>query len=207
MIFRYLLPSILLLLVFCNRSDPGDIPLRDDLTVEIDGLFKDQEWRNAKRVELTPNNILYLAQTEEYLFLGVQNQENVARYVDVYLEGEAMGMLNLHASMQLGERQLHPGWNDTVPAWNWGNHSGWMANVVEFSTKAESASFLESIKPYQGQEFRISKKKLRDGNAKLRLEVKDFIGEASDIIFPENSTRNTSSQWFDLVLAMPEGAD
>ena len=132
--------------------------------------------------------------------MGINNKENVGRYVDLYLENESIGIVNLHASMQLGERKLIDSWNDTIPAWSWGNNNGWTANVVEPLNKGGEGSFLASVKPYQGHEFQISKKKIKDKKLKIRLEIKDFIGQAEDIIFPVDSKRNETENWLKVVM-------
>ncbi len=97
--------------------------------------------------------------------------------------------------LQLGERQLVGDWNDAVPAWDWGNNINWTANVVEVLNDDDEISFLESVKPYQGHEFRIAKKKIGGKNVRIRLEIKDFVGQSDDIVFPVTSVRKKTENW------------
>lgn len=195
---KYIIFALVIVLISCNNK--SDIPIISNANIEIDGLFTEGDWNNSRTIALTSNNILYLAQSGDYLFLGIKNDENVGRYVDLYLENEAIGIVNLHASMALGERELSDNWNDTIPAWNWGNNTHWTANIIEVISEDEEIPFLESVKPYQGHEFRISKKKIRDTKVKIRFEIKDFVGEANDIIFPIKSARSNSEKWLKVEL-------
>ncbi|MEQ9427044.1 MAG: hypothetical protein RJQ09_21660 [Cyclobacteriaceae bacterium] len=191
--FIWLLAS---LLVSCTRSSQEQIPFNSDLNIQIDGQFGSSEWSQPQILELTPHNFLYLIHDEDYLYIGINNQEQVGRYVDLYLFNESMGIINLHASMQLGERELVGNWNDTIPKWNWGNQKNWMANTVEVVNEDEDLTFLESVRPYEGHEFRISKEKIQRSDLKMWIEVKDFMGQANDIIFPANSDPVKTETWF-----------
>ncbi len=103
--------------------------------------------------------------------------------------------------MQLGERVLNKGWNDTLPAWNWGNNIDWLANKIEFGEKGRKSTFRESFKHYEGHEFRIAKRKFSSNHVKIRIEIRDFDGQAKDIIFPDNSERYNLENWFNLQLS------
>ncbi len=180
----------------CDELNSTDIPFSSKINIQIDGLFNKEDWSNSKVIELTSNNSLYLIQDKDNLFLGIQNKENVARYIDLYIDNESIGTINLHASMQLGERQLIDEWSDTIPEWNWGNNTNWTANKVEVVSEDEKIPFIESLKSYDGHEFQISKKKINNKKVKIRLEIKDFVGQADDIIFPINSERKRTDNWF-----------
>ncbi len=168
--------------------------------MEIDGFLNLDEWQDSKIINMSEDNTLYLCQSEEFLFIGIKHNEEIRRYVDLYLENDAIGTINLHASMQLGERNLTGQWSDTAPGWNRGNNTDWNANTVSFTSGSLQGSFLESLKDYQGHEFQISKKRLIKNQFKLRIEVRDFDGEAEDIQFPSTSTRVESTGWFDIDL-------
>ncbi len=191
---------LVILWTSCTTQIVGTIPFDTDVKMQIDGLFGEEEWSKAKLVRITPNNSLYLIQNQKYLFLGVRNNEKVGRYLDLYLENDSIGAINLHASMQLGERQLTEDWNDTIPKWNWGNNREWTANMVGFLDDNEHHSFLESVRPYQGFEFQISKKKIRSKKVRIRLEIKDFVGQADEIIYPIESHRKIANDWLFLEL-------
>ncbi len=192
---RYIIILLILLFISCEKSNSDNIPFGSKIDIRIDGLFDEEDWNISKTIHLTPNNYLYFIQNEDYLFLGIYNDENVGRYVDLYVDNDSIGTINLHASMQLGERQLIDNWNDTIPVWNWGNNVNWTANKVEVVNEDEEISFLESVKPYQGYEFQISKEKIRSKKVKIRIEIKDFVGQADDIVFPINSKRERTENW------------
>ena len=187
-------------LTFCSKPEITEIPFRSKVDIEVDGVFGAEEWDGAQTFQVTPTNFVSLFQNENYLFLGIRNKEHVSRYVDLYIANDAIGTTNLHASMQLGERQLIDHWNDTTPAWNWGNNIDWEANIVEVENEDETISFLESVKPYEGHEFQISKRKLKGEQVKIRIEIKDFVGQASDVIFPAASERYNTEHWFVITL-------
>ena len=192
---KYLSVLFVILWTACSPSDAPDIPWVQKATIKIDGLFDSTEWKQSSTIRLTPNNCLYLMQDEESLFLGLRHNEDVKRYVDLYFHNDSIGTINLHASMQLGERVLKDRWNDTIPGWSWGNNTYWMANRVEIRKEANENPFPENLNPYEGHEFQISKKKLKGKQIKLRLEIRDFMGKASDLSFPVHSQRYQTDQW------------
>ncbi len=192
-----ILRNIILLVLFtsCTNSNSIFIPSGSQTDITIDGIFNSEEWEESTTVNITENNTLYLIQNEDYLFLGVRNNENLGRYVDMYITNDSIGVLNLHASMQLGERALGITWNDTMPAWNWGNNTNWSANEVKVIDESEQITFLESVEFYQGFEFKIAKDKIQSKISKIRIEIKDFMGKEDEIIFPLNSERSNTDNW------------
>ncbi len=195
LLFLFLTPSLL-----SSQSINDDIPYLPDFQLKIDGMFHESAWQSAKNISLTDSNRFYLAQNDTLIFLGMYHEGVQSKYVDLFLSNESIGTINLHASMQLGERQLTANWDDSSPAWNWGNNTLWTANHVEMINHSKDIPLMESIKPYQGYEFQIDKRKLQGTKAKIRLEVRDFQGKSEDLIFPENSTRKHTAQWFELIL-------
>ena len=172
------------------------VPLLPDAGIQPDGNFDEKVWRQARKVKLAEHTTLYLFQNQDALFIGVKNEDGARRYTDVYFHNEAIGTVNLHASMQLGERGLTANWDDSTPAWNWGNNSQWQANTAKLDeTKDKQLPFSDRLQPYQGQEFRIDKAKLKAEQVRLRLEVRDFMGEAEAISYPKESTRADVNSW------------
>lgn len=188
------------LLTSCNNASLTDVPSISMVKIQIDGIFNANEWNKSKAIEITLDNSLYLMQDKDYFYLGIKITEDVGRYIDLYVDNDSIGMINLHASMQLGERQLTDNWSDTIPAWNWGNNIKWTANNVKVVNESEQLPFLESVERYEGFEFQISKSKIRSKKVKIRLEIKDFVGQASEIVFPLNSDRMKTEGWFLLEL-------
>lgn len=189
--------SVVLLLA-CNSSNGTKIPSVSNPKLQTDGLFQEEAWNRSRSVQITTKHTLYLMQDANDLYLGVKSDEDTGRYLDLYLHNDSIGTINIHASFQLGERKLERQWDDEVPAWNWGNNAGWMANKVESVSEVEDLPFLDSVKPYEGFEFRISKAKIKNDKARVRLEIRDFRGQAGDIVFPPDSERLTTENWFEL---------
>lgn len=102
--------------------------------------------------------------------------------------------------MQLSQRQLGTVWNDTIPKWNWGNNHNWKANKVKIISNNQTMTFIETVARYEGFEFKIAKSKLKSNTSKIRLEIKDFIGKDDDIVFPIDSERLNTKNWFKLEL-------
>jgi len=197
---KYIILLSVVLLTSCKTSRSTDVPSISKIKIRIDGFFNVEEWDKSKIIDITSNNSLYLIQDDDYLFLGIKNNEDVGRYIDLYLDNDSIGTINLHASMQLGERQLYGNWNDTIPGWNWGNNLKWTANIVEVVNETDQITFLESVENYEGFEFQISKNKIRSKKVRIRFEIKDFVGQASEIVFPLNSVRMKTEDWLLLEL-------
>ena len=191
---------LLSLVSFISCIDSNNISLKSNINIQIDGLFNEQDWKDAKLVNITDSTMLYLMQNNTELYLGIRNRDSVSRYVDLYIDNDSNGTINFHASMQLGERLLSGNWNDTIPAWSWGNNDQWYANKVVIINNNENISFQESLKPYEGYEFKISKRKIIGKDIRIRIEIRDFEGKADDIIFPLNSKRMNEENWYSLKL-------
>ncbi len=192
---------IALLTSLAHSSRAQQIPSSQSVSIEIDGFLDEEEWKQPQKVTCGPQHQLLLLQDEQHLYIGIKGDEKeFARYVDLYLETRTMGMINLHASMQLGERLLTENWNDTIPQWNWGNNTNWEANTVQVISDDENIPFIESLKPYEGFEFRISKKKLGEETVRIRIEIKDFLGQTDGVVYPSASLRNETDQWLQLDL-------
>ena len=84
-------------------------------TITIDGFFQEAVWSSAFKINLADSATLYLAQTKEDLLIGVHHRAGFTSYTDVFIKTNQL--LNLHASMQLGERILpnDNSWNDEYP--------------------------------------------------------------------------------------------
>ncbi|WP_298895137.1 hypothetical protein [uncultured Psychroserpens sp.] len=195
---KYVALISLTLLVSCN--DFNEIPLKSNIDIQIDGLLKEKDWEDSKIITVTPSTTLFYIEDEVNLFIGIRNTDSINRYIDLYINNDSIGTINLHASMQLGERVLGDHWNDTIPTWDWGNNKDWISNNVEIVNHNENMSFKESIVPYEGFEFKISKRKIKSKKNRIRIEIKDFLGEAQDIVYPSDSERNTKENWNPILL-------
>jgi hypothetical protein len=185
---------LLIPLVACNEGLTNKVP-KQTASIEIDGILKDTEWGNSKIISSNESVQIMLTQNDSFFYIGVRKEKEIARYVDVYIY-DGTKLLNLHASMQLGERLLQGDWNDTIPTWNWGNNKLWTANHVSIVSKDEQLPFSKQTNAYDGYEFIIKKEMIENIELKLMLEIKDFTGEQSMVIFPDRAIRHNYSEWF-----------
>jgi len=185
---------LIVTMISCQDVSEVKVPSTKEVFIKLDGQIDENEWDGSRTVDISPDLRLQLLQTTEDFHLAVRNKENVARYVDVFIKKDSGKLINLHASMQLGERLLTGAWNDTIPEWNWGNNTEWSANTVEIISHNDEVLFREIVKPYDGFEFRISKKWITESFL-LRIEIKDFEGKEDDVVFPSGSKRDSFNNW------------
>jgi hypothetical protein len=99
--------------------------------------------------------------------------------------------------MQIGERLLTGNsWTDSEPAWRWGNHIDWIASEAKIDPhKDRDLPLAERFIPYDGMEFQLRRSRFGGKQWRVRVEVRDFTGRLSDIIFPGGSERRNASRW------------
>lgn len=175
-----------------SSIDLAELP--QPATVIADGRFEAGEWTRAAAYALAEGVILYLMADQERLYVATSSRSSGARYTDLYLADATGCLVNLHASMRLGERRLPAdGWGDALPAWSWGNNRGWTANAVRaVRTRSPDGSLV--FDPFDGQEFVIDRSRFQ-GELLVRVEVRDFFGQAPDLAYPAGSTREDRSTW------------
>ena len=205
-IIRLFLP---LMLVICGASQAAfsqqvlKVPQRDGAPVLIDGKFSAGEWQGAATENISGSVRLHLKQSKGHVFIGVEMRTPSPSYVDLFLLTEENQLYNLHASMRVGERWLKDSvWDDSKPAWRWGNNVDWIASVAKLDeTKDRSLSLTEQFFPYDGMEFQIRRARFQGTRWRVRIEVRDFTGKMPDIVFPAASTRTNVTGWAVLKLA------
>ncbi len=190
---------ILVILHSCTK-DSNVVPTIDTITVSTDGQLDERIWNQSLAFDLPSTYTLHLLQNDEAVWMAIELGEKSGKYVDVYLHNDSIGTINLHASMQLGERMLAGNWNDTIPAWNWGNNYDWIANTIRYKEHNEKMLLMESIAPYQGFEFKISKSRILQNRLFIRLEIKDFTGTGENYIYPLLSKREDPGNWLNVSL-------
>lgn len=201
-------------LIFCKTIHSGNsrtrisdenrkikIPKTKGNPILIDGLFSNEEWKDATIIELDPSTKLFLQQYKGDVFLGVKN-DGGAWYVDLYLENSNQEIFNLHASMQIGERLLKgDSWSDNDPAWLWGNHTSWIANEAKTdASKDKNLPFSQRLFRREGVEFQIRRSRFPGKQWRMRIEIRDFAGKQADVIFPKLSERKNTDKWLLLEL-------
>lgn len=168
-------------------------------SIAIDGFYSSSEWSDAKVWKKSTFSV-YCKTDSLWLYIGVFSTKDATHYTDLYFRYEG-GLVNMHASMKLGERQLplDGNWDDNRPKWKWDNNENWTANTVALLPDAkESDSFIRQIKHYQGQEFKISKSKLQRRVLMLIL-VRDFIDESVYVTFPPDANTKDFSTWQSII--------
>lgn len=179
------------------KTPVTQVPKRSTVSVKIDGQIGSEEWDGAHELKIAPDVTLLIFHTKDSVHLAVRLRTDSPSYVDLFLLLNDEKPINLHASMQVGERKLpRAGWTDRDPPTHWGRQDRWKANSVkEVPGKPASAPLRETIVPYDGFEFLLSKDRFGRRDWRLRLEVRDFAGERKDIVFPNPSSRMDASSW------------
>lgn len=173
--------------------EPAPPPLPCD--VMPDGRLSEAAWSSAQRIPLGETAALLLIQAPEHLCIGIDSRSAGHRYIDVFIQDGARVTHNLHASMQVGERTVPARWTDDEPETNWGQTTLWIANTVSRRADANTDALVsEQLEPYDGYEFMIARSRMpRPWRA--RIEVRDFDGDARDIVYPAQSRRNDTRTW------------
>lgn len=163
--------------------------------VTVNGSLDVSEWQDAQRIELSSGAALWLKQTPSHVCFAVEPGEASPRYVDVFIADRAGVLHNLHASMQVGERTLpaRARWTDETPEAAWGQTTGWTANTATTLDPETHAPSIEQLAPFDGYEFVIDRAVLSPW--RIRVEVRDFHGEARDIVWPAQSRRTDIATW------------
>jgi len=176
------------------------VPAMTTAEIILDGNIDRMEWLSAAQVDLGRGVTLLLKADAEHVALALRSSGH--RYTDLYLALEGGTVLNLHASMQTGERKLSgTAWTDTLPAWTWGNNARWQASTVKPRPNVgEDRPFAEQVAPFDGQEFLIERAVRRATKWTLRIEVRDFTGADADVVWPAASQRFDTTGWATIVL-------
>jgi hypothetical protein len=158
--------------------------------VLLDGRLGPEEWRDARKIAVSPLITLYVKQDEQYLYFAVEPKEPMLFGINLYLDtGNPNRYLNLHASAKLGERFGHSGeW----PEWTWWNNDGWAANVTRFNA-FEGTKFL----PDSAKELQISRSRLGKSRLLIRLDI-ETSAPAQDM--PVQGIERDGKHWLELEL-------
>ena len=192
-----------LLVVICGVSQAVfsqqvlKVPKSDSAPVLIDGIFSVGEWQGSTVASISPSVTLYLKQRKGHVYVGVEMKTPSPSYVDLYLLTDENQLYNLHASMRVGERWLKDSvWDDNKPVWRWGNNIDWIANSAKLDeAKSSNLPFLDRLYSYDGMEFQIHRARFQGKRWRVRIEVRDFAGQAPSIVFPAASTRTDFTGW------------
>jgi hypothetical protein len=165
----------------------------------LDGKIDSNEWSGACVMPLPAGFDWRVVMDEQGIRMAWTGPSELPFYVDVYVLDPQGDVVNLHASMQLGERRL-PGdaWDDRSPPFAWGDPIGWHANVATVDAAvASSAPFAERLHRRDGIELSLSRERF-DLPLVIRFELRDFAGRQADIAYPSGSTRYDRQGWLRL---------
>ena len=169
-------------------------------SINADGFFEESFWVNAPEYPLGNNSTVKFVANEQGLIIGISADNEVARYADLYFALAGDHILNLHASMQTGQRELRGNdWTDESPEWEWGRSSLWTASTTSMRPDASTdAPFHKTISSMDGYEFMIDYRLIGTGPWRMLIEYRDFVGHAQDNVLPEYGSRMNSSEWIEV---------
>lgn len=170
---------------------------------EADGVLRSGEWDGAAEQELPGGGRLLIKGVEGRVWLAIVPAATHATYVDVFLQGADGVVHNLHASLQWGERIVSgDAWTDQEPPTTWGRPARWGANRSAWAPGGREAKEVTraSFVPYEAHEFWIARASFPGAKWKVRIEVRDFAGQAGDVVVPAQSSRFQPAGWLELRL-------
>jgi hypothetical protein len=175
---------------FAQSAATQTITVPKGRLVLLDGRLGSEEWRDARKIAVSPAVSLYLKQDDQYLYVAVEPSAPMLFGVNLYFDtGDPHRYLNLHASAKLGERYGHFGeW----PEWVWWNNEGWAGNVERFNA-FEGQRFL----PDAAKELQISRSRLGKSRLLMRLDI-ETSSSAQDM--PEKGIERDGKHWIELKL-------
>ena len=195
----------------CGHKIDTEVPLITSQTsnIHVDGLFDEPEWSQATVHHLSDTLDLLLFHNATDVFIGIKSLSEFQKTsTDLYLKNEKLDPINMHASMQLGERQfVQNSWDAMVNPYQWGNNELWTSNIFHIDSalrEDRSVPMLKKLLYSEGQEFVISKDKLSGNSFDFALKV-NAIGldnQAKPIQFPQKAIVDDLSTWLNFQLVV-----
>ena len=192
-----------LIALAASTASTPEVPIpSSSVPVVVDGIFAD-EWDDARSIELE-SHVILLKEVGEFVYVGVERRSDVPMYVDLYLKTDEGDPVNLHASMQLGERSVVLDGGEIVSKFEFGEPSHWSANVLQYRPdNAPGAELtLERFVPHDGMEFEIERAAFPGRRWHLRLYVHALGDGSRSEVYPEESSLGRPHEW--AVLTLPE---
>ena len=154
--------------------------------IVVDGSMGRAEWAAATRHQRDDVVLSRLAD-QQALYLAVEPRLAYPAYVDLYLADEKGEVVNLHASMKVGQRSFRiQATEASRPAFAWGRFPHWQANVGDPESNRNV------------YEFRIERATFGGRAMRLRVEVQDFHGRNQPVVFPPESSPHSAAGWIAL---------
>ncbi len=194
--------GVISLIFAAAASGALKVPATGTSEIVPDGRIASAEWSDAKRISLGEGVTLLIKANDETIAIAVKSAARGPQFTDLYLTGSDGQVWNLHAEKQTAERKLEGAtWTDTDPAFVPYNNANWRANVIELKPNADAtAPLAKQVKPYDGQEFLITRSQFTGKTWQLRVEVHDLAHEKPDLVYPATSDPHDPSGWTTVTL-------
>jgi hypothetical protein len=191
---KSLLVGLSLIFAAWPASGSGSVVVPHGHAVMVDGKISNDEWADARRIEIPNGTRLYFKQADAYVYLCIRWPKGDAGFVDLYLSPGDTRVYDLHASAKLGQRVLSKGqWAEWT---NWWNNEGWVANISRVDSFSERRFLPENVR-----EFQIDRAYFPGPEWKIMLEISLAKGEQyTSIQFPANADKLHTDRWLPLKL-------
>lgn len=163
----------------------------------IDGQMSAEEWSDAKEITINDNIQMLIKEIKTNVFVGFKFSDRKPGVVDLFIEIPDGQVIQLHSSMQIGERVLEDTtWTYDSPAWRWGNHVDWIASESKTDPSlSRDLPFDQRLYPSDGVEFQIRRSRFSGDLWRMRIEISSFVDPENVIAYPEKSERKNTSHW------------
>lgn len=168
----------------------------------IDGKHHNDEWNDARDIQLPNGFHLYLKENDQFVFVSLASRGDSIGYVSLFIETESSPITDLHSSARLGERTLFDGrfyeWNEIFPDDNWFNNREWISNYAWFKCRPSGCSDLRFA---PAKEFQISRDKFKGKHWKIFV-VYSYIhnGAWENGKFPLSAVETKSEGWISILI-------
>lgn len=191
------LPASILLLIapaIAIGAEPPrvSIPELPVVPLMIDGRIDAGEWAGAAEIVVDDGLRLLLKQSSGHVYIAVDTPGETPQPLDLYLVPSDPSVRQLHASMQLGERQPTP--SEPEPAWRWGNNVGWTASTLRRDPqRADAEQFAAQLYPADGSEIQIDRARFPGTAWRVRITIDAIPGNDRAFTYPQDSTTEPST--------------
>jgi hypothetical protein len=194
--------SVISMIVAAAASGAVKVPATGTSEIVPDGRIAGAEWSDATRVSLGEGVTLLIKANDDQIAIAVKSAARGPQFTDLYVSAADGQIWNLHVEKETSERKLTGAtWTANDPAFVPYNNANWQANVVELKPNADpTAPIAKQVKPYDGQEFLISRSQFAGKQWHLRVEAHDLAQEKPDLVYPAASDPHDTSGWATITL-------
>lgn len=196
-----------------NTSSPNrmEVPEGDGRPVMIDGIFRDDEWVDASKLEINDSITLLVKRNMGNVFLGIKAPTLLVPVIDLFISPDSVNVSQFHISAQLGERRLHTDSLDAEdPPFRWGSVDRWISNQMRWDENelqrimaAEGLTrmqvFPRVAAEFEGAEMQFLSEKFASSQWFVRMEIKSAPDYSTPMVFPLNTEAKKITGWWKLV--------